>query len=132
VVFVDTSALFAALDEEDLHHQSAVAYWQAAIENLEIHTTTNYVILETTALLQRRLGLESVRNLTEQLLPALSVHWVTPEEHELALTTLLVANRRPLSLVDCSSFVVMRAARIRKAFAFDEHFREQGFETNLA
>ena len=38
------------------------------------------------------------------------------------------ANRRQLSLVDCSSFETMRRVRIEKVFTFDEHFREQGFE----
>jgi predicted nucleic acid-binding protein len=33
-----------------------------------------------------------------------------------------------LSLVDCASFEVMRLHGIRKAFAFDKHFREQGYE----
>lgn len=41
---------------------------------------------------------------------------------------MLVAGRRDLSLVDCSSFVTMRRLGIKKAFALDEHFREQGFE----
>ncbi|RME55690.1 MAG: VapC toxin family PIN domain ribonuclease, partial [Caldilineae bacterium] len=37
------------------------------------------------------------------------------------------ANRRGLSLVDCTSFVVMQQLGIDTAFAFDNHFKEQGF-----
>jgi predicted nucleic acid-binding protein len=40
----------------------------------------------------------------------------------------LSAGRKKLSLVDCVSFGVMRAAGLRKAFAFDRQFVEQGFE----
>ena len=35
--------------------------------------------------------------------------------------------RRQLSLVDCISFDVMHRHGIRWAFAFDSHFKEQGF-----
>ncbi|MDP2857839.1 MAG: VapC toxin family PIN domain ribonuclease, partial [Bacillota bacterium] len=41
---------------------------------------------------------------------------------------LLTAGRRNLSLVDCVSFDVMRRLGMEKAFAFDAHFAEQGFQ----
>jgi uncharacterized protein len=59
--------------------------------------------------------------------PLLNVYWVQPERHNLVVTALLSANRRQLSLVDCTSFVVMRELRIDRVFAFDHHFAEQGF-----
>jgi predicted nucleic acid-binding protein len=36
--------------------------------------------------------------------------------------------RRHLTLVDCASFESMRRLTVRRAFAFDRHFEEQGFE----
>jgi predicted nucleic acid-binding protein len=39
-----------------------------------------------------------------------------------------MAGRRTLSLVDCVSFEVMRRTGIRKAFAFDRHFQDYGYE----
>jgi predicted nucleic acid-binding protein len=41
---------------------------------------------------------------------------------------LLAANRRSLSLVDCTSFEVMRQAGLDTVFTFDLHFREMGFK----
>jgi predicted nucleic acid-binding protein len=41
---------------------------------------------------------------------------------------LLVANRRDLSLVDCTSFEVMRRNGLEVVFTFDPHFHEQGFQ----
>ena len=52
----------------------------------------------------------------------------TASDHDLAGTALLAAGRRDISLVDFSSFQVMRRMELRRAFAFDPHFSEQGFE----
>jgi predicted nucleic acid-binding protein len=48
--------------------------------------------------------------------------------HQAAVSALLVAGKRNLSLVDCVSFEVMRQGGIRTAFTLDWHFNEQGFE----
>jgi predicted nucleic acid-binding protein len=84
--------------------------------------------VETTALVQHRLGMEAVRVLCGDMLPALDVHWIGEDEHRQAQNALVAADRRSVSLVDCSSFHVMRSLMVRTAFAFDPHFREQGFE----
>jgi uncharacterized protein len=41
----------------------------------------------------------------------------------------LAAGRRQISLVDWTSFTVMRERSITHAFAFDNDFESQGFET---
>ena len=41
---------------------------------------------------------------------------------------LLSARRQDLSLVDCTSFAVMRSLGLRRAFTLDPHFAEQGCE----
>ena len=60
--------------------------------------------------------------------PVLVTLWVDEDLHRRAVSALSVAQRRRLSLVDCSSFESMRQAGLRRAFAFDAHFEEQGFE----
>jgi len=45
----------------------------------------------------------------------------------LAVAALLAARQRRLNLVDCASFSVMRQASAQLAFAFDQHFAEEGF-----
>ncbi|MCU0722568.1 MAG: VapC toxin family PIN domain ribonuclease, partial [Planctomycetes bacterium] len=56
------------------------------------------------------------------------VEWVSPEDHAAAVSAWLAARRKDLSLVDCASFEVMRRLGLRRAFAFDRHFEQEGFE----
>ena len=132
MTFVDTSAFYALLDRTDESHPAAQQIWDNLLDTAEPLLTTNYVIVETCALLQRRLGVEAVRSLVERGIPAVSVEWVGETHHAAALDMVIAANRRRLSVVDCSSFALMRSLHVRRAFAFDEHFREQGFETSLS
>jgi predicted nucleic acid-binding protein len=127
-VFVDSSAFFAILAQDDPAHRPASDHM------LELHRrdvwllTTNYVVLETTALLQNRIGLRAALQFQTELLEPVEIHFVTPQQHRHSVEILMEAQRRKLSLVDCSSFCVMREFSLRKAFTFDQHFRDFGFE----
>ena len=85
------------------------------------------MLLECCALVQRRLGLPAVRAIQEDMVPVLQVRWIDDRTHALGMAAVLAAGRRNLSLVDCTSFVLMRESGIQAAFAFDKHFREEGF-----
>lgn len=124
-VFIDTSALLALLDADDPEHGDAVSAWRELAEEGAPLLSTNYVVVETIAVAQHRLGLDAVRALTRDVLPLLEIVVITPEIHEAAVAAVLMAGRRQLSLVDCSSFELMRRREVGRAFAFDRHFREQ-------
>jgi predicted nucleic acid-binding protein len=126
-VFLDSSALYAVFDQDDAYHSAARREWATLLTRSTPLVTSNYVLVESFALLQSRLGMKAVAALVEDVLPALEVEWVTSDDHRSAVSALLAANRRNLSLVDCTSFQVMRRLGVRSAFVFDAHFREQGF-----
>ena len=128
-IFIDTSAILAVLDADDQYHAKADEVWQDILSSREDLTTTNYVLVETFALVQRRLGWEAVKIFQEDLVPALEIEWVTEASHRTAVDMLFLLSHRQLSLVDCISFAIMRNVGLRKAFTFDSHFKEQGFET---
>lgn len=127
IVFIDTSALYALLNAQDPQHQTATAEWMALGERHDTLLTSNYVLVETIALIARRLGFQAVRDFQTEFAPVLQVSWVDEALQQRAIAALLTAGRRDLSLVDCTSFEVMRGSGIETAFAFDTHFAQQGF-----
>ena len=127
MIFVDTSALLALLSADDVNHAAAVRCWKDLVQSNETLLTNNYVLVESAAVVQNRLGLEALRRLQADLLPAVQVEWVTLEDHRGAVESVLAAGRRGLSLVDCCAFQTMRARAIQIAFTFDRDFETQGF-----
>jgi predicted nucleic acid-binding protein len=126
-VFVDTSGLYAVFDRDDSNHPKAKNAWVEWLREPAILLTNNYVLLETAALLQHRIGMAAVRALHEEVMPLIQVDWVSEQQHRAGMEAMLAAARRKLSLVDCVSFQTMRNRGVRTAFCFDAHFREQGF-----
>ena len=127
MTFVDTTAIYAILDRSDANHVVARKCWFSLVDSDAPLFTTNYVIVESCALARSRLGLDAVHAIQEDLLPLVEVVWVDEASHSQAMTALLTAQRRKLSLVDCVSFVTMRNRGSQVAFAFDQHFLEERF-----
>jgi len=93
----------------------------------DLLVTHSYVVVEATALVQRRLGIAAVRDLSGALLGAVETRWVDREWHDAAYGALLAAGQRGVSLVDWASFELMRRLGIERAFAIDVDFERQGF-----
>lgn len=126
-VFVDTSALLAVLDADDINHKRVKEIWKDLISREESLICTNYVLIETFALVQHRLGMKAVRTFQDDIYPILMVEWVDESTHRAGITGVLTAQRKHLGLVDCVSFDVMRRLGIKSALVFNPHFKEQGF-----
>jgi predicted nucleic acid-binding protein len=127
-IFIDTSAFYALLDRDDENHRRAKSTWIDLLSNENTFLTSNYVLVETFALLQHRLGMEAVRGFQNDILPLVNIEFVLSEIHRSAVSALLSVSRRNLSLVDFVSFEMMRTLEMKTAFVFDPHFKEQGFD----
>jgi predicted nucleic acid-binding protein len=125
--FVDASALYALIDEDDRHHAAAARAFRELSERRERLVTHDYAVLEATAILQRRIGIPAVRRL-DNLLAAIEIAWVGAELAGRARSALLAADRRSLSLVDWTSFLFMRDRAMTTAFTFDSDFDDQGLD----
>lgn len=115
------------LNEGDDHHEPALACLASFEDGSSSLVTHDYVVVETTALVQVRLGMPQVRGLHEGVLPALTIRSVDQEVRRAGVAALLAANRRDVSLVDWISFEMMRREGIEVAYAFDDGFLDQGF-----
>ena len=125
--YVDTSAFLATLVANDKNHVSAKKQWTELVLAEAILVCSDYVLLESLALIQHRIGLAAVRVFHEDIFPLLTIEWVDETTYRAGMASLLTAARRDLSLVDCISFEIMRKLGVHSAFAFDRHFKEQGF-----
>ena len=128
MIFIDTSAIYTLADKADPNHNAAYGKFEDVLKSGEIFLLTNYILLESAALLQARLGLSSAILFLKDA-KSFEVEWVDLELHEEAERELERLGKRGISLVDCTSFVVMRRRGVRKTFAFDPDFKDQGFLT---
>jgi uncharacterized protein len=127
-VFVDTSALVALLNPEDDHHERAERAFAGLRARRPTLLTTSFVLVETYALVGRRLGLDAVQGFRADFAPLFDVIWVDESLHNAGLDVLVERNKRQLSLVDAVSFVAMRQRGVDEAFSLDPHFEQEGFE----
>jgi predicted nucleic acid-binding protein len=115
------------LSASDAEHARAAQTFEDLLSNDQPLVTHNYVLVETAALVQRRLGIEALRVLRDDLVAVVSVEWVDRALHDQALAATIAAGRGDVSVVDRVSFELMRSRGIRRAFAFDEDFQREGF-----
>lgn len=123
--FVDTSAIFALLDADDDNHARA-AGWLSGPGRTERLVSHNYVVVESAALVQRRLGMDAARALFGAIVPLLEVTFVDATLHSAASSAWLTAAGRRKSLVDQVSFEMIKSKLVDQAFAFDEDFQSEG------
>jgi uncharacterized protein len=125
-VFVDTSALYALLDEADRHHADASDALRRLVGTELV--THAYVIVETCALVGRRLPWRATERLVDGLLPVIEVRPVDADLHGAAMGAYRGSASAAVSLVDHASFTLMRSLGIGRAFAYDDDFVREGFE----
>ena len=123
MIFVDTSAWFAAFVPNDPYYADAGAWLE---QNTEPLVTTDYVLDELLTLLSFRgehrragwLGEEILRERVAQL------EWVTSADVDAAWDVFRGFPEPGWSFTDCTSRVVIERLSIATAFAFKEHFRQ--------
>ena len=127
-VFGDTSALYALLVKTETAHKPVRAAFVRLLDTGQPIWITSFVLVETMALLQHRIGLDAARDFDEEFVPSLSVYWVDDDLYRRGTERLWKEDRRQLSLVDCVTFEFMALKDLTTAFAIDPHFREAGFK----
>ena len=125
MIFLDTSAIYALADRDDPHHQQAKGLFQDILNSEEGILTHNYILVESLALIQFRLGLDAALKLAQSA-SAFEIVWIDTAIHQEAVRQ-LESGRRQSSLVDQVSFAIMRSHKLDRALAFERNFELEGF-----
>jgi predicted nucleic acid-binding protein len=123
--FVNTNGIVALVDRDDPAHPGVVeAFERSRSERLVTHA---YVVVETLAVARRRFGPEVTALLIDRVIPALEVVPVDAELHAASMAAFRDSLQSSVSLVDRTSFALMRREGITEAIALDVDFRTAGF-----
>lgn len=133
LAFIDTSAIKAYYDRTDDFHRAATGFMQKiASRDAQITAlvTTDHVLDEAITLTRFAHSHEKAVELAEASLASrfLSVVYTDEGARREALQTFKRHPDKEWSFTDCVSFTVMKKLEIAKAFTFDAHFRQAGFE----
>jgi predicted nucleic acid-binding protein len=128
-VFMDTGAWIALAIVRDSMHERAVETWTALLEAGARPVVSVPVLLETFSYLQRKVSQEVAARWWESLGAVRFLDRIECTAAELNAAMKFFQRRElyKLSLVDATSFVLMRKHKLRVAFSFDTHFAVAGF-----
>ena len=130
-IFVDTSGWGNLVDTLQVFHQETRTIYEAAKQEGSRFVTTNYVIAELVALLSSPLRVPRSKSIgyIESIKSSSLVEIIHIDEYLDTKAWELLTNRtdKNWSLVDCSSFVVMREHKIVESLTTDHHFEQAGF-----
>jgi uncharacterized protein len=130
-IFVDTGPWVAWMDVRDQWRE--VAMREMSILKIQRCSlvTTNWVLAEAYTGLVDRISRKAIARLREIVEESsrIRVIWVDRVIEELAWQKFLQYDDKDISMVDCTSFVVMEQWGISTAFTFDRHFLQVGFQT---
>jgi predicted nucleic acid-binding protein len=129
-LFVDTAGWMCLADSSDAQHRAARQSRDGWLRGGGVLVSTDYVLDETLTLLRVRLGLDAAARWWEQVESSTRLRWelIDPMRAEKARVWFFRWRDKDFSFTDCTSFVVMRELRLRKALTTDRHFRDAGFE----
>lgn len=118
-LFVDTSIWYAAADSSDRSNSRA----KAILKSGEPLVTSDHVLVETWTLLHHRLHRDAAERFWDGLRGGVAIiEAIGPADLEAAWDIGLFWRDQDFSIVDCTSFAVMRRLGIDRVASLDEHF----------
>jgi predicted nucleic acid-binding protein len=126
-IFVDTGAWFAASVRTDRDHQATIAFLSTNSEPL---ITSDYIVCELLTLFRVRGQMRRAGEWRQQFIEGdFKVIDATPADVKIATDVFFDFEDKDWSFTDCVSRVLMERLCIKRAFAFDDHFRQFGTVT---
>ena len=130
-MFVDTSGWASLFVKTQTYHSQAEQCFRLAVQQQRNIFTTNYVISELVALLGSPLRIPRLRifEIVDAIktVPYVQIIHINKESDTNAWKLCKARPDKSWSLVDCTSFVLMKQLNIQEALTTDQHFEQAGF-----
>jgi predicted nucleic acid-binding protein len=132
MIFVDTSAFLAIVNEKDNNHIDAKMFLDE-IKNGKVRVkkiiTSDYIIDETLTRIRYSAGHKEAVKWGKDILASRVVEKIEvgKELFELAWEIFETYKDKKLSFTDCTSFAFMKKRGVEKVFSFDKDFENMGF-----
>ena len=125
-VIVDSAAFYALASNEDDFHQGAQAEYYDLLGNNQELWTTSYAMVETMALIQRRLGFRVLAEFMDDVARNISILWIDTRIHNEAWARLVERQGTGLNFVDWT--VALASEELDAViFTFDSGFVNRGY-----
>jgi len=129
-VFIDTGFFKALVDGDDDFNQQAEKLWQRLRGSGKVLITSNFIVDESLTVIRVKCCLEKAlkfRDLLAEHSHIIKIIRVTVAD-EAGAWQWFEKDWSKLSFTDCVSFALMKRLGIKRAAAFDEHFKRAGFK----
>jgi predicted nucleic acid-binding protein len=126
-VILDTSAIYALISASDQFHLRANEVYSDLVDGGDELRTTSYIMVETAALVHRRLGFQLLKAFVDSMAGVVDILWIDRITHEESWRRMVGRDGAQLSFVDWSTIVTAENTR-SVIFAFDQDFSAQGLQ----
>ncbi|MBS4007910.1 MAG: PIN domain-containing protein [Desulfitobacterium hafniense] len=124
IIMVDTSAIYALLDQSDNNHKEAkVILGKLSMENVKV-ILTNFLVAECHALIIGRLGHELARKWLINF--CWEIERITEADEIRAKEIIYRYSDKSFTYTDATTFAVMERLGVKRCFSFDKHFERYG------
>jgi predicted nucleic acid-binding protein len=129
-LFVDSSGWIGLFAQSDKHHQAAAEAFSALASRAVHLYTSDYIIDETLTYILITYGRSPALQFGDWVLSnsVVDILHVDPSLWEEAWALFQQYEDKIWSFTDCTSFVLMRQRHLYRAFTFDGHFAQAGFQ----
>lgn len=129
-LFVDSSAWIGLFGESDKYHQPASRAFTSLGAQPKRLVTSDYIIDETLTHILITYGRHNALRFGRWVLSASFVDKIRVDEEvwQAAWEMFQSYDDKQWAFTDCTSFVLMRQHNLHRAFSFDRHFEQAGFQ----
>lgn len=126
--FLDTSGFYALVSSTDRFHVNARdAYESLILDDVPLYTSS-YVLVESIALIQRRLGYSVLKAFVDSVTEVFLIIWVGEKIHKDAWNLVEQRQGGEFSFVDATTILIAKEIDAH-VVTFDDSFKKVGIKT---